>query len=102
MKTDKIHPSRIISQKLERAAFNAGRPAVTAVLCWLAVKAMKPYRRIKTLMTVQRRIRAKARSVQPRITMLKEAERTAPGGTLHAKIASLSLAKAAFSKAPAQ
>ncbi|MBP1524053.1 hypothetical protein IVY21_00055 [Salmonella enterica subsp. enterica serovar Worthington] len=23
--TDKIHPSRIISQKLERAAFNAGR-----------------------------------------------------------------------------
>ncbi|WP_234833110.1 hypothetical protein, partial [Salmonella enterica] len=24
--TDKIHPSRIISQKLERAAFNAGRP----------------------------------------------------------------------------
>lgn len=68
--TDKIHPSRIISQKLGRAAFNAGRHGGYG--CFMLAgceKAMKPYRCIKTLMTVQRRIRAKARSVQPRITM---------------------------------
>ncbi|ELO29320.1 hypothetical protein SEEE9317_03394 [Salmonella enterica subsp. enterica serovar Enteritidis str. 648899 3-17] len=44
--------------------------AVTAVFMLAGCeKAMKPYRCIKTLMTVQRRIRAKARNVQPRITM---------------------------------
>lgn len=54
--------------------------AVTAVFMLAGCeKAMKPYRCIKTLMTVQRRIRAKsAECTTAYNNALKEAERTAP------------------------
>ncbi|VUC74879.1 lipoprotein [Salmonella sp. NCTC 11881] len=79
-RTKSIHHASF-RKKLERAAFNAGRPGgYGCFLCWLAVKkAMKPYRCIKTLMTVQRRIRAKsAECTTAYNNALKEAERTAP------------------------
>ncbi len=91
----KIHPSRIISQKLERAVLNAGRPAVTAVLCWLAVKKSDE-NRISLYQNADDCSAANpgksAECTTAYNNALKEAERTAPKYAA-TKIASLSLAK---------